>query len=167
VSLEDGDEHPVSAFAFTELHPEIISHFSGHSLAECAGWVSHNTGGYQKDEIAHLGFFSGFRIPIKNPEDGVHYLQVYSTEKNLSYRVDTAQKSKRTSVHKALSNWQGERQNHFIPLQTAFTRASATHSVAVRIESRVFYENYPTVHYRIDDELICKWFGWVNNSAYW
>ena len=168
VAIGDQGRHPVSSFPFSELHPEIISHFTGHSVAQCARWVSNESGGYQKDEIAHLGFFSGFRIPIKEPSDfGVHYLQVYSTEKNLSYRTDSAQKSKRTSIHKVLSDWQGERKNFFIPLQNAFTNASETHTVAVRFESRVSYENYATVHFKLDNVQIIQWIGWINNSAYW
>ncbi|KAF8597006.1 hypothetical protein BDV93DRAFT_562741 [Ceratobasidium sp. AG-I] len=165
---EDESEHPLSVFASADAHPQIIDYFSDKGFAQCQRWVDSNSGGYHKDELAHLGAFAGLRMTFKEPgEFGIHYLQVYSSEKSLTYRADAVHKAKRTSVSRVLSDWQQERQNFFIPLQSAWTKASATHSTAVRIESRVPFNSYPYVHLHIPNRFLISWLRYTNNSAYW
>lgn len=168
VSYEDDNEHPLCLFASPDSHPEIIKHFSGTNIGQCENFVLSNSGGYERDEVAHTGVFAGFRIPFEDPGDeGVCYLQVYSSEKSVTYRVDAATKAKVTSVQKVLRDWPAEKKDYFVPLQAALTSASATHSVALRIESRVKYHNYPTAHHEIHVERIWPWLRYANNSAFW
>jgi hypothetical protein len=171
VTFSDSEEAPSDcAFASAGMHAEIIHHCTGASREDCYGWVDGRRGCYEKDEVAHLGDVAGFRFTYPRPVPeacGVHYIQVYSTEKSVTYRVDAASKAKRTSPREVLVDWDRERAHHFLPLQQAFKESSRTHGVAVRIESRVSFEFYPQVHMRIPDETIRLWLYRMTNSAFW
>jgi hypothetical protein len=167
VSVVDNDDRPVCAFPSVDAHPEIISHFSGLTVDDCNRLVRSKSSGYEKDEAAHLGDFAGLRIPFEGAESGVHYLQVYGTEKSLTYHLSGNQKAKRTSAANVLTNWERERGTHFIPLQNALIDASSTHSVAVRFESRVAFEVYPYVHLEIPLQTLYPWLFYLNNTVFW
>ncbi|KAG8720475.1 hypothetical protein FRC08_000123 [Ceratobasidium sp. 394] len=165
---EDGLLRPVSLFVNSRYHAEITNFYSGKPIGVCQHWVTTGSGGYHKDEIAHLGDIAGFRIDFDEPgEDGVHYLQVYSSEKSVTYHIDHLMKAKRTSPHAVLTNWKRERDAYFAPLRHAFANASASHSVAVRIESRVGFESYPHVHLMVPGHSIALWLYQMDNTAYW
>ncbi|KAG9085041.1 hypothetical protein FRC06_003758 [Ceratobasidium sp. 370] len=165
---EDGVQHPVSLFVNPRYHPEIMNFYSGKPISVCQHWVTTGSGGYQRDEIAHLGDIAGFRIDFDEPgADRVHYLQVYSSEKSVTYHVDNLMKAKRTSPHAVLTNWKRERDAYFVPLRHAFANASASHSVAVRIESRVGFESYPHVHLMVPGHSTSFWLYQMDNTAYW
>jgi hypothetical protein len=166
VELESGQA--VCGLPSANAHPEIIQHFTGLPIAECVRLVNQRSGCYQRDEVAHLGEIAGFRITLEEPgAHGICYLQVYSTDKAVIYRPNGKQKAKSTSARSILDDWQRERQNHFIPLQSAFISASATHSTAVRFESRIPFENYPFVHHEIEIPTVAPWVSWLHNSAFW
>lgn len=165
---EDEAGHPFCLFASPDSHPEIIEHYSDTSIAQCEHFVASKSGGYQKDEVAQTGVFAGFRIPFRDVgEDGTAFLQVYSSEKSISYRLDAIKKTKTTSIHSVLDDWQAERESFFVPLQSAFTNASSTHSVALRVESRVRYDCYPHAHHEVPEARLRPWLRRTNNSAFW
>ncbi|KAG8704322.1 hypothetical protein FRC08_002293 [Ceratobasidium sp. 394] len=166
--LAGPDGFPVSLFVDSELHPEIINHFSGKPLGNCSTWVKKRSGGYQKDEVAHVGRFAGFRITFDTPGAyGIRYLQVYTTEKSVTYHVDGRKRAKRTSPHLVLKDWETERDQHFSPLAEAYFHAAASHPVAVRIESRVPFEAYPYVHLELTGATLEPWLLCVRNTHIW
>lgn len=171
VTVSDDEDAPSRCtFASATAHAEIINHFTGASRENCYGWVDGRAGCYARDEVAHLGAVAGFRFtyPSPVPDDcGVHYLQVYSTDKSVAYKVDAASKAKQTSPRQVLEDWDREREHHFLPLQHAFTESSRTHGVALRFESRVSFEFYPQVHLRIPDETLRPWLYRLKNSTFW
>jgi hypothetical protein len=171
ITVSDNEEAPSEcAFASARMHAEIIHHCTGASRESCHSWVDDRKSFYEKDEVAHLGDAAGFRFTYPHPVPaacGVHYVQVYSTDKSVTYRMDAASKAKRTSPLEVLADWDREREHHFLPLQQAFKESSRSHGVALRIESRVSFEFYPQVHIRIPDETIRLWLYRMTNSTFW
>lgn len=173
ISVTDNDNYPLCAFVNTAAHAEIIKSFTGKTIDQCHRWVNSLTGGggiYQRDEVAHLGDLAGFRLDLSKHEPGdygLYYMQVYSTEKSVTYHLDGVKRAKRSSAFRVIDNWNKERQQHFIPLQKAFIDASQTHDVAVRIESRVEYDSYPLVHLKIDEPYLRQWLLQLDNTAFW
>ncbi|KDN35624.1 hypothetical protein RSAG8_11419, partial [Rhizoctonia solani AG-8 WAC10335] len=134
----------------TTVHPEMISYLTGVDLAQAERWVRTKGGCYRRDEVAHLGDMAGYAIVIPGPGiDGVHFIQVYSTDKSVTYRVDGPKKAKRTSPFRIVTDWK------------------ALPAVAVRIESRISFEHYPLHHHFIPLDTIRPWFLWLSNSTFW
>ncbi|KAG9123886.1 hypothetical protein FRC07_013620 [Ceratobasidium sp. 392] len=163
------EDRPASLFVDSELHPEIINHFSGKSLPDCSAWVRAKGGPYQKDEVAHIQRFAGFRINFDHSPGayGIRYLQVYTTDKSVTYHVDGLNRAKRTSAKAVLGNWEAERDQHFSPLAEAYHNAAESHPVAVRFESRVPFESYPFVHLGITWRTYQPWLFCVRNTHIW
>jgi hypothetical protein len=136
VSISD-DGHPLSALVNRNAHAEIIKYFTDKCIEQWQCWVDSPSGSggiYQVDEVAHLGDVAGFRLNLSKSspsEYGVYYLQVYSTEKSVTYHLDGVQRAKRSSTFRVINNWKKERQEHFIPLQNVSIDAAHTHDVAV------------------------------------
>jgi hypothetical protein len=163
---------PRCAFVRRDKHAELLKHLTGKDAELCRRWVTSSTGlrCYSVDEISHLGDIAGCRLDLNNSqpsEDGVYYIQVYSTEKSVTYRLQGQSNSKRTSPKRILEDWKRERDKHFIPLQTAYISASSPHDVAVRIESRVTMRGVALVHTQIPDRDLRNWLIQVENTAYW
>ncbi|KAG8735480.1 hypothetical protein FRC10_010467 [Ceratobasidium sp. 414] len=138
-----GPEGPtVCLMVNSDMHPELIHHFSREPIDQCDRWVQTNRGGYQRDELAHVAHFAGFRMPFAQPAAyGLQYLQVYTTDKSVAYHTDGLNKAKRTSPHGVLTDWKRVHDNHCVPLANSFLDSASSHSVAVRIESRVPFES--------------------------
>ncbi|KAG9098673.1 hypothetical protein FRC06_006083 [Ceratobasidium sp. 370] len=165
---DDSDVSPACAFASTRMHAEILSHFLEEDVEQCERWVAGQGGFYQKDEVAHLQGIAGFRFTNPNSDmNGVHYVQVYSSEKSVTYNLDAPNKAKRTSPFKLLKDWDQARKSHFQPLANAFRDSSRTHSVALRIESRVEFYYSLRVHLHIDDDILRGWLYRVDNAVFW
>ncbi|KEP45247.1 hypothetical protein V565_297650, partial [Rhizoctonia solani 123E] len=163
----DGEERPVSLFVKTEYHPQIMNHFTGMPINDCELWARTSSGGYSKDEDAHLGSLGGLRHDVREPgELGVENCQVYPTSKDLIYNLNLAHKAKRTSPHKIISNWKTERSTFYIPLQETFLDASPAHDIAIRFESRSEYESYPYIHLFLPLILLAQWLVWMENPIY-
>ncbi|KAG8739124.1 hypothetical protein FRC10_006122 [Ceratobasidium sp. 414] len=159
---------PACTFASTRMHAEVLSHFLKEDMGRCERWVDGQGGFYQRDEVAHLQDIAGFRFTNPNPEhNGVQYIQVYSSEKSVTYNLDTPNKAKRTSPFKLLKDWDQARKSHFQPLVGAFRDSSRTHSVALRIESRVEFFYYPKVHLLIPQEVLLGWLYRIGNVVFW
>lgn len=172
ISITDADDTPRCAFFRKDKHAEIIRHLTGKQADLCRRWVTSRNGlrCYSNDEIAHLGDIAGFRLDLNNDqptEDGVYYIQVYSTEKSITYHLEGRSNAKRTSPKKILENWKKEWTNHFVPLQLAFIHAASTHDAAIRIESRVTLRGLPRVHARIPERHLRNWIVQIENTAYW
>lgn len=162
------DQRSVCLFVNRQLHPEIIAHFTGIPVDRCARWVETNSGGYAPDEEAHLGYFAGFRMTLDEPgQDDIYYLQVYTSNKSVTYHLDGQQIARRTSPQRILENWQAERRDYFLPFQNALINASRTHSVAVRFESRIEFFSYPYVHHAMSAHTVKPWLLFLRNSHYW
>lgn len=158
----------VSVFPNAHFHAQILSHFTGKPINECERLVRSSSGQYYRDEEALLGDLAGARFVVRVPgANGVLYFQVYVTSKYITYNVVLQKKAQRTSPHKCESNWAVERASYIIPLQEAFRTAAATHSVAVRFESRVLYMSYGRVHLLIPNALLAQWLLWLDDSDYW
>ncbi|KAG8782048.1 hypothetical protein FRC12_021263 [Ceratobasidium sp. 428] len=161
---------PWCLFVDSDLHPEILNHFTGLSIARCADIARGPNQGYEKDQVAHISRFAGFRAVFDEDDgaaEGLVYLQVYTSEKSLTYHLDGHKRAKRTSPHAVLSDWKVESSQYFQPLIDAFFDASGTHPVAVRIESRVPYTSYPFVHLQFDQEACRSWFFGLPNAHFW
>ncbi|KAG8717072.1 hypothetical protein FRC08_008236 [Ceratobasidium sp. 394] len=162
------DGNPVCLMVNSNAHPELIHHFSGAPIGECERWVRTNGGGYQRDELAHVAHFAGFRISFAEPAaHGLEYLQVYTTDKSIAYRTDGPKKAKHTSPYAVLTDWQNVHDHHCLPLAQAFLDSSASHPSAVRAESRMKFEGYPYVHRALARRIICPCLYYVRCSAWW
>ncbi|KDN35418.1 hypothetical protein RSAG8_11595, partial [Rhizoctonia solani AG-8 WAC10335] len=165
-------DQPVSLFPNYLYHPEIMNHFTGVPVPLCAQWVRTNSGGYVKDEDSHLGDIAGFRVVLREYGDHtVCYLQIYTSNKSLTYHLHGKQKAKRTHPYRVIENWRAERDDYsgrlVLPFQDALAAASETHDVAVRIESRHELHSYPYVHLMLPAQHILRWFLWLPNTVYW
>ncbi|KAG8684727.1 hypothetical protein FRC11_011670, partial [Ceratobasidium sp. 423] len=95
-----GDENgrSVSLFINSDLHPEIINHFSEVPLDTCSRSVRRRSDGYAKDTVAHIPNFAGLRKDFDPPEgNGIVKLQAYTSDKSVTYRPDLKRKAIRTS----------------------------------------------------------------------
>jgi hypothetical protein len=170
VSGSMGDENgpPVSLFINSDLHPEIINHYSEEPLDVCTDWVRKKTGGYARDEVAHLQKFVGLRKTFGTPgAHGIVHFQGYTSEKSVTYRPDLKDKAIRTSPVLCMRNWTQEAEQHFRPLADVYWRAPNTHPVAVRFESRVPFESYPYVHLAVSWQTLEPWLFCARNTAFW
>ncbi|EUC59165.1 hypothetical protein RSOL_299270, partial [Rhizoctonia solani AG-3 Rhs1AP] len=167
-ALRREDGSGICLLPSAQTHPEIISHLTGVDLQQAEKWVRSKGSCYRRDEVAHLGDIAGFAIDLPGPGiNGIHFIQVYTTEKSVGYRVDGPSHAKRISPYMIVSNWKGSKADHFVPLEEAFCNSSATHSVAVRIELRISFEQYPNHQYLLPQEIVQPWFLWLSNSTFW
>ncbi|CUA74687.1 Astrotactin-1 [Rhizoctonia solani] len=159
---------PVSLFINSDLHPEILHHFTGQPLAECSRWVRRRSNGYVRDLVAHISKFAGLHQTFLDPVDyDATRFQGYTTDKGVTYRPDFAKKAIRTSPSMCLQNWDRESEEHFRRLAEVYMNASEAHTVAVRFETRIPFESYPYVHLNIGARTLQPWLFWVRNTAFW
>jgi hypothetical protein len=169
VTVSD-DIHLPSActFASAGMHAHLLSHFTGLDWEDCVRYVAGRGNHYQKDEVAHLNDLAGFRFV--NPDwerSGVYYLQVYSTDKSVTYNVDAVNNAQRTSAKRILESWDSELRDHIAPLLSAFGDSLKTHGVALRIESRVDFLQYPNCHLHIPERLLERCVYRIDRWVFW
>ncbi|KAG8722659.1 hypothetical protein FRC08_014404 [Ceratobasidium sp. 394] len=168
VAVSDDLNTPLCAFASTRMHAEILNRFLSEDMEQCERWVAGHGGYYQRDEVAHLQDVAGFRFTNPNwDENGVHYIQVYTSEKSVTYNLDSPNKAKRTSPFKLLNDWDRARKSHFLPLSKAYRDSSKTHSVVLRIESRVDFIYVARVHLLIPEDMLQGWLYCIDNIVFW
>ncbi|CAE6532753.1 unnamed protein product [Rhizoctonia solani] len=159
---------PISLFVNSDLHPEILNHFTGQPLNECARWVRRGSHGYVRDEVAHISKFAGLHQTFDFDVDhAATKLQVYTTDKGVTYRPDFGKKAIRTSPLMCMKAWSQESEEHFRRLAEVYLDAPGAHTVAAQFESRVPFESYPYVHLKIRARTFRPWLFWVRNTAFW
>ncbi|CAE6428166.1 unnamed protein product [Rhizoctonia solani] len=159
---------PVCLFINSDLHPEILHHFTGEPLDECARWVRRHSRGYVRDTVAHISKFAGLHqtfVPCL--DNGATKFQAYTTEKAVTYRPDFEKKAIRTSPAMCLQHWDRESKEHFRRLADVYMNASQAHTAAVRFETRIPFSEYPYVHLHISARALRPWLFWVRNTAFW
>jgi hypothetical protein len=172
ISLTREDHTPVSALIRKDAHAEMIRYFTKEPIERCIRWTSNNSGrNYQFDETAHLGAVGGFRLTIRDREDKhIRYFQAYTTEKSLVYHPDGASVAVNSSTRKVLDDWEGEKGRFFTPTTETFRAAAGndtTSHIAVRLESRVPFDEYPFVHHQIPDLNIQTWLYYLDTRTVW
>ncbi|KAG8795536.1 hypothetical protein FRC12_012975 [Ceratobasidium sp. 428] len=171
ITISDTVDSPSAClFASAGTHAHVLEHLSGLTWEESDRYVSRGGRRYQKDEVAHLNDVAGFRFSntlADSRDSGIFYIQVYSTEKSVTYNINSAQNAQRTTPKKILRNWRSERDGYVSPLCEAFKQSSATHGVALRLETRCDYNCYPNLHHRIPESDLQRWFLRLEKDDFW
>ncbi|KAG8734344.1 hypothetical protein FRC11_005331 [Ceratobasidium sp. 423] len=165
---DDVDDPAACTFVSTRMHAHLLSHFTELSWGDSVRYATGQGNHFQKDEVAHLNDISGGRF--KNPhwaETGVCYVQFYGTDKSVTYNVELAQNAQRTSARRMIKSWDKEEREHFDQLQTAFQNSMLAQGVALRIESRVEFFQYPNCHLRMPDELVHRCLYRIPRNIFW
>ncbi|KAG8691127.1 hypothetical protein FRC11_006612 [Ceratobasidium sp. 423] len=160
-----------SLFARTDKHAEIIKHFTEKTIDRSNSYVRSRSGlgCYSRDEIAHLGSVGGFRLDLSREGQlaVTLYLQLYSSEKSVTYHLGVPCNAKRTSPTQVIGNWLHVSRHYYEALGDTFGDHSDSHNAAVRIESRVPLKHAVAVHGRLSEDDIRNWMIVIPSSAYW
>ncbi|KAG8711487.1 hypothetical protein FRC08_015830 [Ceratobasidium sp. 394] len=151
-----------------EAHASILAHILGADMATCIDWVRGRGGHYQRDELAQLKAVGGFRFV--NPdaaETGIHYIQLYTSDKSITYNLNLAHKARRITTRQVLDDWDKVRKDHFQPILAALENASAAHDMSSRIEVRIDTDQFPFAQQRVPDELARGWHFAVPPKRWW
>ncbi|GAB1528074.1 hypothetical protein RhiTH_011265 [Rhizoctonia solani] len=155
--LPNPDDPSECTFADADMHSLLFQHYTGLPFARCEELVNGRGNHYQKDEVAHLNVLAGGCLTIpdwRRNDCGITYAQIYTTDKSNTYNIALAQNAQRTSAIRMLESWDQELTMHINGLMSTFENSAHNHGVALRIETRVEYQNYPTCHLRVPDELL-------------
>ncbi|KAF8670647.1 hypothetical protein RHS04_08578, partial [Rhizoctonia solani] len=155
--LPNPDNPSECTFADADMHSLLFQHYTGLPFARCEELVNGQGNHYQKDEVAHLNVLAGGRLTIpdwRRNDCGITYAQIYTTDKSNTYNIALAQNAQQTSAIRMLESWDQELTMHINGLMSTFENSAHNHGVALRIETRVEYQNYPTCHLRVPDELL-------------
>ncbi|KAF8746747.1 hypothetical protein RHS01_11500 [Rhizoctonia solani] len=152
----------------------ILSHFNTTlfepAFESCEELVSGQGNHYQKDKVAHLNALAGGRLTIPRRlagDTGITYAQIYTTDKSNTYNIALAQNAQQTSAIQMLESWDQELSTHINGLMSSFENLACNHGVALRIETCVEYESYPTCHLRIPDELLRRCVYVLDRDVFW
>ncbi|KAG8691594.1 hypothetical protein FRC11_000304 [Ceratobasidium sp. 423] len=169
ITISDDIEKPSACtFLDARMIPYIISHFTDLSWEDCLRYASGHGNHFQKDEVAHLNDISGGRLTNPNwAEDGVCFMQIYGTDKSVTYNLELAHNAQRTSSRRIIKSWDKEDSEHFTRLIEAFQNSSNAHGVALRIESRVEFLHYPNCHLNIPDDLLRRCLFRIPRNEFW
>ncbi|KAF8749228.1 hypothetical protein RHS01_10148 [Rhizoctonia solani] len=137
-------------FADADMHSLLFQHYTGLAFESCEELVSGQGNHYQKDKVAHLNALAGGRLTIPRRLAG-----------------DTAQNAQQTSAIQMLESWDQELSTHINGLMSSFENLACNHGVALRIETCVEYESYPTCHLRIPDELLRRCVYVLDRDVFW
>ncbi|KAG8700755.1 hypothetical protein FRC08_004466 [Ceratobasidium sp. 394] len=66
-----------------------------------------------------------------------------------------------------MKNWNKVQSEHLFAVADVWTRTSATHDVAGRVESWCLLRGMPFIHCIVPDATLRTWFVWVRCSMYW
>ncbi|KAG8686060.1 hypothetical protein FRC11_009581, partial [Ceratobasidium sp. 423] len=167
-NMEGDQRKDYSLFANSQYHTEMINHFTEKPINDCERWVRTSSGGYSKNEEAHLGDLASLHVDLATPGNNrQHSLQIYHSSKAITYNVALQHKARRTAPYKVINDWRTEHAEHMIPLQESFRNTSSMHDVVVRFETRVEYEHYPFVHLEIPMLTLGQWMLHMKTSTYW
>ncbi|GAB1523791.1 hypothetical protein RhiTH_006941 [Rhizoctonia solani] len=164
------DDPSECTFADADMHSLLFQHYTGLAFESCEELVSGQGNHYQKDEVAHLNALAGGRLTIPRRlagDTGITYAQIYTTDKSNTYNIALAQNAQRTSAIRMLESWDQELSTHINGLMSSFENSACNHGVALRIETRVEYESYPTCHLRIPDELLRRCVYVLDRDVFW
>ncbi|KAF8748140.1 hypothetical protein RHS01_11013 [Rhizoctonia solani] len=100
-------------------------------------------------------------------DTGITYAQIYTTNKSNTYNIALAQNAQQTSAIQMLESWDQELSTHINGLMSSFENLACNHGVALRIETCVEYESYPTCHLRIPDELLRRCVYVLDRDVFW
>ncbi|KAG6906448.1 hypothetical protein DXG01_013908 [Tephrocybe rancida] len=109
---------------------------------------------YTRDLVSHLPAVSGCRIspgPQARGNFDTQYLQMYTTDKALTYRVDNSHFGKYLTCSDVLK---GKSEKYLHKLYTLYGEASMTTPAFARVELRVPYKNATLVLLDIDDDFV-------------
>ncbi|KAF8751070.1 hypothetical protein RHS01_08825 [Rhizoctonia solani] len=115
------------------------------------------------------GILSHFNTTLFEPagDTGITYAQIYTTDKSNTYNIALAQNAQQTSAIQMLESWDQELSTHINGLMSSFENLACNHGVALRIETCVEYESYPTCHLRIPDELLRRCVYVLDRDVFW
>ncbi|KDN34640.1 hypothetical protein RSAG8_12265, partial [Rhizoctonia solani AG-8 WAC10335] len=168
VVSDDVDEPSACTFASADMHAHLLNHFTELDWERCVEYTNAPGKRYQKDEVAQFNNIAGGRFT--NPDgvhNGVHFVQIYTTDKSVTYNLELANNAQRSSSAQLANSWDKELEQHIDPLLRAFKNSSQTHGVALRIESRVEFFNYPLRHLRIPDDLLERCLFRIDRHEFW
>ncbi|KAG8782267.1 hypothetical protein FRC12_021019, partial [Ceratobasidium sp. 428] len=127
----------------TEQHAWLISEATGLGVGDAVERITVGAGaGYFKDELAQLGSVSGFRLRLKEDRAAsplnVQYMQVYTTDKNLTALKDNGHFAKHVDPGKVVDNLSKVLDNHYSRAISAFEEAGQQElAIDTRIEIRL------------------------------
>ncbi|KAG9120390.1 hypothetical protein FRC07_004139 [Ceratobasidium sp. 392] len=109
----------------SNMHAWMICAATGIPVTEAAHIVKVGAReGYYKDNTAHLGSVSGLRLTRKNgTPSGAYYLQVYTTDKNLTALKDKNTFAKHMEPRQMFKNFPKVSQNFYSQVLGAFQTA--------------------------------------------
>ncbi|KDN38063.1 hypothetical protein RSAG8_09748, partial [Rhizoctonia solani AG-8 WAC10335] len=169
ITVSDTKDNPSACtFAISDMHAHLLAHFTGLDWDDCVKHVEGGHGRYSKDEVAHLNNISGARFFGRvSDETGVCYIQIYTTDKSVTYNVSLPNHAQRTNARVMVKSFESEVQHFVDPLINAFRNSSQSHGVALRIESRVDFFAYPYVHLHIPDHLVRRCIYRLDRHIFW
>ncbi|QRV74549.1 hypothetical protein RhiJN_02564 [Ceratobasidium sp. AG-Ba] len=162
---DDAYECPLPA---ADAHAAILSYLLGISLEECMEYVSGKGGYYQRDDLAGLKTVAGFRFRVPPAYNHwITYIQLYFSDKVLTYNLTLPHHAKRVTCFEVLSNFDKWRKHHFQPLSASFGGAPASQVMHMRLEVRTEHSQYPHVQLRIPDAILRSWMYVVAPEDFW
>ncbi|KAF8749859.1 hypothetical protein RHS01_09723 [Rhizoctonia solani] len=170
ITILPNPDNPLECtFADADMHSLLFQHYTGLAFESCEELVSGQGNHYQKDKVAHLNALAGrLTIPRRLAGDtGITYAQIYTTDKSNTYNIALAQNAQQTSAIQMLESWDQELSTHINGLMSSFENLACNHGVALRIETCVEYESYPTCHLRIPDELLRRCVYVLDRDVFW
>jgi hypothetical protein len=161
----------------SDMHYYLISEMTGMDIVEARNRVHRGEPArYFRDETAHLGVASGFRMEMNQGPDTrppqeklqVKYVQAYTTEKNPTALKDNGHFAKYVEPRDMFKDYKGMLQKHFIPLEGIFRSAlDEDHAVNVRLECRVNWWYVFKVLRWFDPEVLARCLIKVKTGDFW
>jgi hypothetical protein len=151
----------------TDAHSRVLEAMVGLMPGAATRRVSPTNWSYARDINAHLLDLSGFRMPLEGNLQGdceAKYIQIYTTDKALTYRLTRGQHSKKMSGMMALK---GNPPTFVTDLFDAFNDAAIRMDVVARVEVRVPLRRATGVLLRVDDEFLRHNLVVINRDVWW
>lgn len=158
----------------TGMHHWLLSEMTQVGVTEIRRRIQKGElAGYYKDELAHLGDASGFRMEMKNRQKSgpldVAYAQGYASgDKDLTSLKDNGHVAKHTEPRLLFSNLDWVNKTHFDPLEAVFRHAyDDDRPVDARLESRVPWAQMLNAHRHFDPERLAVSVYKVPSRDWW
>jgi hypothetical protein len=166
VGLEMSENHHAYLWR-TDAHARIVEALVGLPAGTAARRASPTNWVYARDITAHLMDLSGFRLPLDGNLQGncgAQYIQVYTTDKALTYQLAQGHHSKRMS---GMMGLKGNPPTFVSDLFEAFNRAANAMDVVARVELRVPLRNAPRILLGVDDAFLRHNLVVIRRDIWW
>ncbi|KAG9121244.1 hypothetical protein FRC07_002882 [Ceratobasidium sp. 392] len=157
----------------TEQHAWLTSAVTGISVVDAAERITAGSkAGMFLDEFAHTGCYAGFRLTLK-PEAqpsplGVVYLQVYTSDRNLTALKDGNYFAKHTEARRVIQNFPHELEHHYTRLIGSYQLAREQETpIDTRVEVRTLLWNIFKVMQPLPGSTLRNCLAPVKSKAAW